>query len=269
MNAQEFIASKIRHTPRVAVVLGSGLGAFADSLDDAVTILYRDIPEWPQSTAVGHAGKLVVGMAGGVPVAALAGRAHLYEGYTAQQAAFGVRTLGRLGVRSFILTNAAGGVNVAFKPGALVLISDHINLLGQNPLTGPNDDTLGPRFPDMSEAYSKAFRSIARQAAQDMGTDLPEGIYAADPGPSYETPAEIRYLRAIGADLIGMSTIPETIALNHMGLPVLGISCVTNHAAGVVDQKLDHREVLEVGERMKGTLIELLRRIVPKLAEQA
>ncbi len=253
----------------MGIVLGSGLGAFAESLDDAVTILYGDIPEWPQSTAVGHAGKLVIGMAGGVPVAALAGRAHLYEGYTAQQAAFGVRTLARLGVRSFILTNAAGGVNVAFKPGALVLISDHINLLGQNPLTGPNDDTLGPRFPDMSEAYSKAFRSIARQAGREMGIDLPEGIYAADPGPSYETPAEIRYLRAIGVDLIGMSTIPETIALNHMGLPVLGISCVTNHAAGVVDQKLDHKEVLEVGERMKGTLIELLRRIVPKLVEQA
>ena len=269
MTAQEFIASKIRLQPRVAVVLGSGLGAFADALDSAVTVPYSAIPGWPQSTAVGHAGKMVVGLAAGVPVAVLAGRAHLYEGYTAQQAAFGVRTLGRLGVRSFVLTNAAGGVNAAFAPGALVLLSDHINLLGQNPLSGPNDDTLGPRFPDMSEAYSKTFRAIAREAGRAMGLELPEGVYAAVPGPSYETPAEIRYLRAIGADLVGMSTVPETIAANHMGLRVLGISCVTNHAAGVVDQKLDHKEVLQVGERMKDTLIELLRRVVPRLAEQS
>ena len=269
MTAQEYIASEIRLQPRVAVVLGSGLGAFADALDEAVTIPYSAIPGWPQSTAAGHAGKMVVGLAAGVPVAVLAGRAHLYEGYTAQQAAFGVRTLGRLGVRSLVLTNAAGGVNANFAPGALVLLSDHINLLGQNPLSGPNDDTLGPRFPDMSEAYSKTFRAIARQAGHSMGLELPEGVYAAVPGPSYETPAEIRYLRAIGADLVGMSTIPETIAANHMGLRVLGISCVTNHAAGVVDQKLDHKEVLQVGERMKDTLIELLRRIVPRLAEQS
>ena len=269
MTAQEYIASEIRLQPRVAVVLGSGLGAFADALDEAVTIPYSAIPGWPQSTAAGHAGKMVVGLAAGVPVAVLAGRAHLYEGYTAQQAAFGVRTLGRLGVRSLVLTNAAGGVNANFAPGALVLLSDHINLLGQNPLSGPNDDTLGPRFPDMSEAYSKTFRAIARQAGRAMGLELPEGVYAAVPGPSYETPAEIRYLRAIGADLVGMSTIPETIAANHMGLRVLGISCVTNHAAGVVDQKLDHKEVLQVGERMKDTLIELLRRIVPRLAEQS
>ena len=165
--------------------------------------------------------------------------------------------------------NAAGGVNAAFAPGALVLLSDHINLLGQNPLSGPNDDTLGPRFPDMSEAYSKTFRAIAREAGRAMGLELPEGVYAAVPGPSYETPAEIRYLRAIGADLVGMSTVPETIAANHMGLRVLGISCVTNPAAGVVDQKLDHKEVLQVGERMKDTLIELLRRVVPRLAEQS
>ena len=269
MTAHEYIASRIRLQPRVAVVLGSGLGAFADALDEAVTIAYSEIPGWPQSTAVGHAGKMVVGLAAGVPVAVLAGRAHLYEGYTAQQAAFGVRTLGRLGVRSLVLTNAAGGVNANFSPGALVLLSDHINLLGQNPLSGPNDDTLGPRFPDMSEAYSKTFRAIAQQAGRSMGLELPEGVYAAVPGPSYETPAEIRYLRAIGADLVGMSTIPETIAANHMGLRVLGISCVTNHAAGVVDQKLDHKEVLQVGERMKDTLIELLRRIVPRLAEQS
>jgi len=246
-------------------VLGSGLGAFADSLSAAQVIPYADIPDWPQSTAIGHAGNLVVGSANGVLVAALAGRAHLYEGYTATQAVYGIRALRALGVESVILTNAAGGVNRDYNPGDLVLISDHINLLGQNPLSGPNDAALGPRFPDMSEAYSRSYRAIAKGIGKDMGLSLAEGVYAAVPGPSYETPAEIRYLRTIGADLVGMSTVPETIAANHMGMKVLGISCVTNHAAGVIDQKLDHNEVLEVGERMKGTLIEFLRRLVPAL----
>ncbi len=250
---------------KVGVVLGSGLGAFADTLDNPVVTPYAEIPGWPRSTAIGHAGKLVEGSVHGTEVVVLAGRAHLYEGYTAQQAVFGIRALKKMGVDSVILTNAAGGVNVKFGAGSLVLISDHINLLGQNPLTGPNDDTLGPRFPDMSEAYSKSYREIARAAGKEMGLDLPEGVYAAVPGPSYETPAEIRYMRTIGADLVGMSTVPETIAANHMGMRVLGISCVTNAAAGVLDQKLNHTEVLEVGERMKGTLIELLRRIIPKL----
>ena len=263
--AADFIASKAPLKPTVAVVLGSGLGAFAETLEEARSIAYEQIPDWPRSTAVGHAGKLVVGKIDGVVAAALAGRAHLYEGYTAQQAVYGLRTLHRLGVQSVVLTNAAGGVNPKFGPGQLVLISDHINLLGQNPLTGPNDDSLGPRFPDMSEAYAKSFRQIARDAGKKIGLDLPEGVYAALPGPSYETPAEIRYLRAIGADLVGMSTVPETIAANHMGMKVLGISCVTNFAAGVTDQKLDHKEVLEVGERVKGTLIDLLRRVVPAL----
>ena len=247
----------------MAIVLGSGLGAFADTLDNASTVMYEEIPGWPRSTAVGHAGKFVAGLVNGVPVAVLAGRAHLYEGYSARDAAFGIRVLDLLGVNTVILTNAAGGVNVVYKPGDLVLISDHINLLGQNPLTGPNDESVGPRFPDMSEAYSKKLRAVARAAGKAMGLDLREGVYAALPGPSYETPAEIRYLRAIGADLVGMSTVPETIAANHAGLKVLGISCVTNHAAGVGEGKLDHKEVLEVGERMKGTLIELLRAVVP------
>jgi purine-nucleoside phosphorylase len=251
--------------PRIAVVLGSGLGAFADTLESPVTIPYSHIPGWPRSTAIGHAGKLVAGTVDGVPVAALAGRAHLYEGYTAEQAVFGLRTLRTLGAESVVLTNAAGGVNVKFGAGQLVLISDHINLLGQNPLTGPNDDSLGPRFPDMTEAYSRSYREIARTAGEELELDLPEGVYAALPGPSYETPAEIRYLRAIGADLVGMSTVPETIAANHMGMRVLGISCVTNAAAGVLNQKLNHAEVLEVGERMKGTLIDLLRRVIPRL----
>ena len=265
MTAAEFLRSWTNLRPKVAVVLGSGLGAYAESLDNSIEIPYTEIPGWPQSTAIGHAGKLVIGEAAGVAIAALAGRVHLYEGYTAQQAAFGIRSLAAFGVRTVILTNASGGINPAYGPGQLVLLSDHINLLAQNPLTGPNDDQLGPRFPDMSEAYSKDLRTIAKHAAGSMGLDLSEGVYAAVPGPSYETPAEIRYLRAIGADLVGMSTVPETIAANHMGLRVLGISCVTNHAAGVIEQKLNHTEVLAVGERMKDTLIELLRRVIAKI----
>jgi len=247
------------------VVLGSGLGAFAETLENRIAIPYGDIPGWPQSTAIGHAGKLVTGTIDGLPVAALAGRAHLYEGYTAQQVVYGIRVLAKFGIDSVILTNAAGGVNPAYGPGQLVLISDHINLLGQNPLTGPNDDSLGPRFPDMSEAYLKSYRRIAREAGAEIDLDLPEGVYAALPGPSYETPAEIRYLRAIGADLVGMSTALEAIAANHAGMRVLGISCVTNYAAGVSDRKLDHREVLEVGERVKDKMVELLRRVLPQL----
>ncbi len=251
--------------PKVGVVLGSGLGAFAEKLENQTAVSYSEIPGWPQSTAVGHAGKLVVGTIDGLPVAALAGRAHLYEGYTAQQVVYGIRMLSQFGVTSVILTNAAGGVNPLYGPGQLVLISDHINLLGQNPLTGPNDDSVGPRFPDMSEAYSKRYREIARQAGADLGFNLQEGIYAALPGPSYETPAEIRYLRAIGADLVGMSTVPETIAANHLGMKVLGISCVTNFAAGVTDRKLDHKEVLQAGELAEGITADLLRLVLPRL----
>jgi purine-nucleoside phosphorylase len=265
VTAADFIQSRITVEPRIAVVLGSGLGAFADSLDNASTVHYADIPDWPRSTAVGHPGKFVAGEVNGVPVAVLAGRTHLYEGYSARDVVFGIRTLDLLGVDTVILTNAAGGVNVDYKPGDLVAISDHINLLGQNPLTGPNDDSTGPRFPDMSEAYPKKLRETARTAGKAIGLDLREGVYAALPGPSYETPAEIRWLRTIGADLVGMSTVPETIAANHAGMRVLGISCVTNHAAGVGEGKLDHKEVLEVGERMKGTLIELLRGVIPAL----
>jgi purine-nucleoside phosphorylase len=214
---------------------------------------------------VGHAGKLVTGRIGDAEVIVLAGRAHLYEGYTAQQVAFGVRELARRGVKSLVLTNAAGGINLAYSPGDLVLISDHINLLGANPLIGPNDDSLGPRFPDMSDAYSSAYREIAKAAAAELGIKLAEGVYAAALGPSYETPAEIRYLRTIGADLVGMSTVPETIAANHAGMKVLAISCVTNMAAGILPRKLTHSEVIETGERVKDTLIRLLRTLLPRL----
>ena len=263
--ASDFIESVATVRPRMAVVLGSGLGAFADSLENPSVINYHDIPDWPRSTAVGHAGKLVIGTIEGLPVAALAGPPHLYEGYSAQQVVFGIRTLSRFGVDSLVLTNAAGGINPGYRPGQLVLISDHINLTGQNPLTGSNDESSGPRFPDMSEAYSKQYRGIAKKAGSDMGLDLAEGVYAALPGPSYETPAEIRYLRTIGADLVGMSTVPEVIAANHMRMKVLGISCVTNFAAGVTDQKLDHKEVLEVGAQIKDTMVDLLKRILPRL----
>lgn len=250
----------------VGLVLGSGLGAFADTLDDRRETPYSKIPGWPQSTAAGHAGKLVEGCIGDTPVIVLAGRAHMYEGYTAVHVTFGIRELQKRGVRSVVLTNAAGGVNTSYKPGDLVLISDHINLLGANPLTGPNDDSLGPRFPDMSEAYAAEYRDIAKAAGAKLGLTLNEGVYAAMTGPSYETPAEIRYLRTIGADLVGMSTVPETIVANHMGMKVLAISCVTNMAAGILKQKLVHSEVLEVGERVRDTLIKLLRAVIPRLA---
>ena len=259
------IRSRVGTLPTVGVVLGSGLGAFADELTSACVVPYGEIPGWPAATAVGHAGKLVVGMLGDQVVAALAGRAHLYEGNTAQQAVYGVRVMKKLGVQSMVFTNAAGGINLGYSQGALVLISDHINLQGVNPLCGPNDDTLGPRFPDMTEAYSKRYREIAREAAAGLGVTLHEGVYAALLGPSYETPAEIRYLRAIGADLVGMSTVLEAIAANHMGMRCLAISCVTNMAAGVADQKINHEEVLETGAAVRDTLVKLLRAILPRL----
>jgi purine-nucleoside phosphorylase len=249
----------------IGVVLGSGLGAFADTLDDAIETPYSAIPDWPVSTAVGHAGKLVEGRIGDTSVIVLAGRAHLYEGYSAHQVTFGIRELARRGVKSIVLTNAAGGINEKYRPGDLVLISDHINLLGVNPLTGPNDNALGPRFPDMSEAYSRQYREIAKHAGHELGIVLDEGVYVAVPGPSYETPAEIRYMRTIGADLVGMSTVPETIVANHMGMKVLAISCVTNAAAGILPQKLVHEDVLETGARVRDTLVKLLRAILPRL----
>jgi purine-nucleoside phosphorylase len=263
--AAGYISSRTSIKPRVAVVLGSGLGAFADELHGAVSIPYSEIPGFPESTAVGHAGKLILGTIHNIPIAVMAGRFHLYEGYTAAQAALGVRVLGALGAKSLIVTNAAGGIGAHLIEGRLVLITDHINLQGQNPLTGPNDDSLGPRFPDMTEAYAPAYRRIAHEAAAKVGVELSEGVYAALPGPSYETPAEIRYLRVIGADLVGMSTVPEVIAANHMGLKVLGISCVTNLAAGISGGKLDHAEVLAMGQRVRGSLVDLLKAIIPNL----
>jgi purine-nucleoside phosphorylase len=253
--------------PKIALVLGSGLGSFADSLTDATRIPFAEIPAFPRSTALGHAGQLVVGNAGSIPVAAMQGRVHLYEGYSPQQVAFPMRVFGRMGIRSVILTNAAGGINVSYQQGALVLVRDHINLQGSNPLVGPNDDRFGLRFPDMTHAYAKDYRAIAREEAAKLGMTLHEGVYAALLGPSYETPAEINYLRIIGADLVGMSTAFEVIAARHLQMKVLAISCVTNMAAGILDQPLSHQEVMETGERVKTSFEGLLRAVLPRIAD--
>jgi purine-nucleoside phosphorylase len=263
--AKRFIQGHTDVRPSIGVVLGSGLGAFADELTERIDIPYADIPGWPHSTAVGHAGKLIVGKLGALDIAVMAGRAHLYEGYAMHQVTYGVRVLQSIGAHSMVFTNAAGGINLALERGGLVLISDHINLQGGNPLVGPNDDRLGPRFPDMSEAYSRAYRQIAKDVAAEQCIAITEGVYAAMLGPSYETPAEIRYLRAIGADVVGMSTVPEVIVANHMGMKALGISCVTNMAAGILPQKINHEEVLETGAMVRDTLVRFLKALLPRL----
>jgi purine-nucleoside phosphorylase len=267
-SAAKLILGRTSLRPKIGLVLGSGLGAFADSLTDAVPVPYSEIPSFPQSTAIGHAGRLVIGNAGSVPVAAMQGRVHLYEGYSPQQVTFPIRVFARMGIRAVILTNAAGGINVGYAQGALVLIRDHINLQGSNPLVSANDDRFGVRFPDMTQAYSRAYRAIACEEASRLGITLQEGVYAGLLGPSYETPAEIEYLRRIGADLVGMSTVAEVIAARHMGLNVLAISCVTNMAAGILDQPLSHAEVMETGERVKTTFEALLRAVLPRVAQE-
>jgi purine-nucleoside phosphorylase len=266
--AAAFILTQTPLRPKIGLVLGSGLGAFADDLTEAVRIPYTQIPSFPHSTAIGHAGQLVIGKSGSVPVAVMQGRVHLYEGYSAAEVAFPTRVLRRMGIRALILTNAAGGINPAYGKGALVMLRDHINLQVQNPLTGANDERFGPRFPDMTYAYSKRFREIALDEAKKHSIAPHEGVYAALAGPSYETPAEIRYLRTIGADLVGMSTVPEAIAARHMGIELLAISCVTNMAAGTTDQPLNHEEVLEVGRRVMGQFVALLRTVLPRMAEE-
>jgi purine-nucleoside phosphorylase len=270
-SAAQLILSRTTLRPKIGLVLGSGLGAFADSLSDATRVPYADIPSFPQSTAIGHAGRLVIGKvigdAGEVPVSAMQGRVHLYEGYSSQQVTFPIRVFARMGIRTVILTNAAGGINLSYGQGALVLLRDHINLQGSNPLVGANDDRFGVRFPDMTEAYSRTYRAIAREEASKLNIVLQEGVYAALLGPSYETPAEIEYLRRIGADLVGMSTVAEVIAARHMGLNILAISCVTNMAAGILDQPLSHAEVMETGERVKSTFEALLRAVLPRILQ--
>lgn len=251
--------------PDVAVVLGSGLGDFANRLTDATTIPYGDLPNWPASKVVGHDGKLVMGMLAGKRVAALSGRAHFYEGHDLRTVSFAARVIGRLGVKVLILTNAAGGINPALTPGTLMVMDDHINLLGSNPLVGPNEEAFGARFPDMSEVYSKRLRAVADDVARAQGLAIGHGVYVAVHGPSYETPAEIRAFRTMGADAVGMSTVPEAIVARHMGVEVLGISCITNAAAGVLPQPLNHDEVMEVARRVRGAFAALLEGIIGRL----
>jgi len=264
-SAAQLLLTRTPLRPRIALVLGSGLGGFADSLTEATRVPYAEIPSFPQSTAIGHAGRMVIGKAGNTAVAAMQGRVHLYEGYSAQEVTFPIRVFGRMGIRAVLLTNAAGGINLGYSQGALVLIRDHINLQGTNPLAGPNDDRFGPRFSDMTQAYSRRYREIASAEAQKLGHTLHEGVYAGLLGPSYETPAEIEHLRRIGADLVGMSTVAEVIAARHMGINVLAISCVTNMAAGILDQPLSHAEVMQTGERVKTTFEALLRAVLPRV----
>jgi purine-nucleoside phosphorylase len=266
--AAKFIHGRTKLRPKVALVLGSGLGAFADELTSATRIPYDKIPGFPRSTVAGHAGSLVIGKAGDVPVAVMQGRVHLYEGYSSREVVFPMRVFGRLGIRAAILTNAAGAINLDYSQGALVVIRDHINLQGTNPLIGPNDDRFGPRFPDMTQAYWKPYREIALAEATRLGLSAHEGVYAALSGPSFETPAEIRYLKTIGADLVGMSTVPEVIVANQMGIRVLGISCVTNMAAGISAQPLTHAEVMETGDRVKAQFMALLRAVIPHVAAE-
>lgn len=265
--AAKFLLSRTPIRSKIGLILGSGLGAFADELSDATRTPYTQIPSFPQSTAIGHAGQMVIGKAAEIPVAVMQGRVHLYEGYSPQQVAFPVRVLGRMGIRALVITNAAGGINLEYKQGALVVITDHINLQGKNPLVGPNDERFGVRFSDMTEAYSKSYREITLNASRNLGKTIYQGVYAGLLGPSYETPAEIRYLRTIGADLVGMSTIAEVIAARHMGMKVLAISCVTNMAAGILDQPINHEEVLATGERVRGDFVALLKAVLPEIAK--
>jgi len=262
----DLIRIRCRQQPVLGLILGSGLGAYADSIQNRTVIPFAELPHFPSSTVLGHSGNLIIGNAEGVTVAALQGRVHLYEGYSIKEVSFPARVLGSLGIRRLIVTNAAGGINTAFKPGDLMLINDHINLMGANPLTGPNLDELGPRFPDMSEAYDSEMRGIALDVARQKGIPLRQGVYIGLCGPSYETPAEIRMCRALGADAVGMSTVPEVIVANHMGIRVLGISCITNMAAGILPQKLTHKEVLDTTEMTKEKFRSLLEGIISRLA---
>src|SRR5262249_7730932 len=263
--AADAVRSKISDIPQVAIVLGSGLGDYAGTLAGAISMPYQTLPHWPASNVIGHEGRLVVGKSRGRTIAALAGRCHLYEGHDVSLVAFAVRALALLGVKTLILTNAAGGVNTGFSQGALMVIDDHINLTGANPLVGANEDRFGPRFPDMTEVYSKRLRRIADRAATAAGVPVSHGVYVALLGPSYETPAEIRFLRTIGADAVGMSTVPEAIAARHLGLEVLGVSCITNIAAGVLPEPLRHEEVMETARRVRGQFIALLEAIIEQL----
>ena len=261
-HATRVIRARISVEPRIALVLGSGLGSFADDFEEAVGIPYEEIPGFVRSTAQGHAGRLVIGKIDNVPVLAMQGRVHYYEGYSLEEVTFPIRTFGLLGVKTIVLTNAAGGINVQLTQGALMVISDHLNLMGVNPLRGANDERFGPRFPDMSAVYSPELQEIVVDEAKAIGVEVRRGIYGALSGPSYETPSEIHLLRNLGADAVGMSTVPEAIVARHMGLEVLGISCITNMAAGISDEPINHEEVMATGDRVRETFAELLQRVI-------
>ena len=264
-HAARTISARGGAKPRIAIVLGSGLGDFAEEFADAVAIPYREIPGFVSSTAQGHVGSLVIGKVDDRPIAAMQGRVHYYEGYSLEEVTFPIRTLKLLGVDTLILTNAAGGIDVQLTQGALMVISDHLNLMGVNPLRGANDERFGPRFPDMTEVYSRELQELVTREARVLEIDVRRGIYAALAGPSYETPAEIHMLRAFGADAVGMSTVPEAIVARQMGMNVVGISCITNMAAGISEQTINHEEVMETGQRVRTTFTQLLRRIISKL----
>jgi purine-nucleoside phosphorylase len=261
-HAARIIRARITVEPRIAIVLGSGLGGFADDFEEAVSVPYEEIPGFVRSTAQGHVGQLVAGKVDSVPVVAMQGRVHYYEGYSFEEVTFPIRTFKLLGIKTLILTNAAGGINVQLTQGALMVISDHLNLMGDNPLRGPNDERFGPRFPDMTAVYSPELQELVVDEAKAAGVEVRRGIYGGLSGPSYETPAEIHLLRALGADAVGMSTVPEAIVARHMGLEVLGISCITNMAAGISDEPINHEEVMATGDRVRDTFAQLLRRVV-------
>lgn len=260
--AAQFLMEKLSQKPEIGLILGSGLGVLAEEIEEETAIPYETIPHFPVSTVEGHAGELVIGSLAGKTVAAMKGRFHYYEGYTFEQVTFPVRVMKALGITTIIVTNAAGGVNETFEPGDLMLISDHLNLMGGNPLIGKNDTRLGVRFPDMSEAYSRELRQTAKEAAARVGISVKEGVYAGNTGPAYETPAEVRMARVLGADAVGMSTVPEVIAARHSGINVLGISCISNMAAGILDQPLSHDEVIETTEKVRANFLAYVKEIV-------
>lgn len=261
-NAARIVRARSSAKPHIAIVLGSGLGDFADEFEDALALPYREIPGFVTSTAQGHAGKLVIGKVSGVPVLAMQGRVHYYEGYSLEEVTFPIRTFKLLGIETLILTNAAGGIDVQLSQGSLMVISDHLNLMGVSPLRGANDERFGPRFPDLTEVYTRELQELASEAARELGITARRGVYAALAGPSYETPAEIHMLRAFGADAVGMSTVPEAIVARHMGMKVLGISCITNMAAGISEAPINHEEVMETGQKVRESFTQLLRRVI-------
>ncbi|WP_042145792.1 purine-nucleoside phosphorylase [Paucisalibacillus sp. EB02] len=265
--ASQFIGNKLLTKPELGLVLGSGLGVLAEEIENPVVIPYNQIPYFPESTVSGHKGQLVIGMLEGKQVLAMQGRFHFYEGYTMQQVTFPIRVMKELGIKSIIVTNAAGGINESFKPGDLMLITDHINNMGTSPLIGPNDDQLGARFPDMSSAYDKKYLELAREAAEGLGLNVQAGVYVGNTGPAYETPAEIRMLRTWGGDAVGMSTVPEVMIANHANMRVLGISCISNMAAGILDQPLTHDEVIETTDKVKQDFLKFVKKIIHTLPE--